>query len=132
MEREGCKLTERTDEHVLKLAMVYSAIEKQSVITAGSIEHSDLNRQVVEKTMLEAFGEVGTDNFSRAEKTVLDIVRTKGRFTVDTFNNGCTRRDQRRNSDSSYHILGEKRSPIEGVETTGAGQKKPYVEMVPL
>jgi hypothetical protein len=74
------KLTARIDEHILKLAIVYSAIKKQSVVTVEALITAISIGQWLQTTALNAFREVGQDPFGRAEKTVLDIVKSKGKM----------------------------------------------------
>ena len=75
------KLTARIDEHVLKLAMVYSAIERQHTITVKALATAITIGEWLQSTALSAFSDVGHDSFSKAEKVVLDIVKTRGKIT---------------------------------------------------
>lgn len=125
------KLTARIDEHILKLAMIYSVIEKKSVFTVEALITAMSIGKWLQATTLNAFTDIGKDSFGRGEKVVLDLVREK-------------RRMYRRYLQQWVHkkgINGEMLGRIitslvknghlgEGVETTQSGQKKPWVEYV--
>ena len=62
------RLTARIDEHILKLAMVYSAIEKRTVISKAALTTAIKIGKWLQDVSLQAFSEVGKDSFSRAKR----------------------------------------------------------------
>ena len=75
------KLTGRIDEHILKLAMVYVAIEKQSVLTCDALVTALLIGKWLQATTLKAFGDVGKDSFGRGKEVVLGLRKFKNAST---------------------------------------------------
>ena len=59
--------------------MVYSAVEMQSLITETALTTAISIGNWLQRVALDAFGNVGRDSFSKAEKIVLDIVRRRGK-----------------------------------------------------
>jgi hypothetical protein len=129
------RLTARIDEHILKLAMLYSAIEKRTVISKGALTVAIELGKWLEDVSLRAFSEVGKDSFSRGEKVVLDVVKSQP--------NGRMYRRYLQQWVHKKGINGEILTRIvntlvrnghlkEGVDKTSSGHERPWVEYVPL
>ena len=122
------KLTARIDEHVLKLAIVYSAIRKQPVITADALVTAILIGKWLQRVSLNAFSEVGRDAFSRGERIVLDIVKSKGAMYRRYLQQWVHKKGI--NGELLTRIITsllKNGHLIEGVKETGSGQKSPWV-----
>ena len=77
-------LTARTFEHILKIALVYSALAEEEKIGPQSLATAIAIGEWLEKTSLRLFGDVGLDPFSKAENIILGRIKTKGReYTRD-------------------------------------------------
>jgi hypothetical protein len=127
------KLTGRIDEHILKLAMVYSAINKKSIFTVDALERAILIGKWLQATTLNAYVDVGGDSFSRGERVVLDLVKAKGRMYRRYLQQWVHKNGI--NGEMLTRIIASliKNGQLrEGAEVTGAGQKRPWVEYVPL
>ena len=125
-------LTARTFEHILKIALVYSALAEEEKISPQSLATAIAIGEWLEKTSLRLFGDIGLDRFSKAENIILGRLKTKkGReYTRDLQQwtskqgvNGRLFRDVIRTLFDNGHIgCGE--------EHTIAGRKRPYVEII--
>lgn len=123
------QLTARTFEHIQKIALVYSVLAGEDAIGQESLLTAINVGTWLERNSLRVFGDVGLDYFSKAEKDVLDILRkTKKRMW---------RRDLQRlafkkniNGEQFGRVLRALESNDRigaGVETSGAGQHRPWV-----
>jgi Bifunctional DNA primase/polymerase, N-terminal/Protein of unknown function (DUF3987)/Primase C terminal 1 (PriCT-1) len=73
-------LTARIQEHIQKIAVVYSTLAGEATITAPTLATAITIGEWLEKTILRLFENVGLDTFSKAELTVLKIVRDRKRI----------------------------------------------------
>jgi hypothetical protein len=126
------KLTARIDEHILKLAMIYSAIEKKSTITRDALITAISIGRWLQTVTLDVFSEVGHSSFSRAEKIVIDIVKPKRRM----YRRSLQQRVYKKGIDGEtltrvISSLVKNGHFKEGKETTGSGHERPWVEYVP-
>ena len=69
------KLTARIDEHVLKLAMLYSAIEKKRVLTREAFVVAISIGKWLQSIALDAFSDLGQDRFAKCETKILEALR---------------------------------------------------------
>lgn len=74
----SANLTARIFEHVLKVALVYSALGEEKKISAKSLATAIAIGEWLQGNILRLFGDVGLDQFSKAEKVILEIVKAKG------------------------------------------------------
>jgi Primase C terminal 1 (PriCT-1)/Protein of unknown function (DUF3987)/Bifunctional DNA primase/polymerase, N-terminal len=126
------KLTARIDEHTLKLAMVYSAIEKESVITEEALATAIKIGKWLQQVTLNAFGDVGQDYFSRAEKIVLDVVKAKGKIYRRYLQQWVHKKGI--NGEILTRVITSlvKNGQLkEGKETMSSGQERPWVAYIP-
>jgi len=75
---KSANLTARIFEHVLKVALVYSALGEEKKISAKSLATAIAIGEWLQSNVLRLFGDVGLDQFSKAEKVILEIVKAKG------------------------------------------------------
>jgi hypothetical protein len=131
-ERER-KLTARIDEHVLKLAMIYSAIEKQVAITVEALVIAISIGKWLQGVASNAFSDVGHDSFSRAEKIVIEIVKSKGRMYRRYLQQWVHKKGI--NGDLLTRVINslvKNGHLFEGADVSASGQKRPWVECVPV
>ena len=126
------KLTARIDEHTLKLAMIYSAIEKESAITESALTTAIKIGKWLQQVTLNAFSDVGQDYFSRAEKIVLDIVKTKGQIYRRYLQQWVHKKGINGEVLSRVITSLVKNGQIkEGKQTMPSGQERPWVGYIP-
>jgi len=71
-------LTNRMPDHIVKIAMVYSALEKTRVITPDSIAAAIFVGDYLEKITHRLFGEVTLTNAGRVEQMIINRLKAKG------------------------------------------------------
>ncbi len=125
------QLTARIDEHILKIALVYSAIKKESELTCGSLVTAISIGKWLQSVALDAFSEVGHTAFSKAENVVLRIVRKHKRI----YRRYLQQRVYKFGIDGDVlnrviQSLVKNGQLIEGKETMGSGHQRPWVEYV--
>jgi len=127
------KLTARIDEHILKLAMVYSAVEKKSLITLDALITAISIGRWLQATTLEVFSEVGHSSFSRAEKIVIDVVKSKGKIYRRVLQQRVFKKSI--DGDTLTRVITAlvKNGHLkEGKDKTISGHERPWVEYVPV
>ena len=81
------KLTARIDEHILKLALVYSAIGKQRVLTPEAFLKAISIGKWLQSVALNAFNDLGQDRFAKCEGKILEALKAAKNRRM------CTRAD---------------------------------------
>jgi hypothetical protein len=125
-------LTARIQEHIQKIAVVYSTLARETTITAPTLATAITIGEWLEKTILLLFENVGLDAFSKAELTVLKIVRDRKRIPRRALQqivskrgiNGKTFGEVLKSLQANGHI-------IEFPETTPSGQTSKILAYVP-
>jgi hypothetical protein len=125
-------LTARIQEHIQKIAVVYSTLAGESEISAPTLATAIAIGEWLEKTILRLFENVGLDTFSKAELTVLKIVKHRQRIPRRTLQqlvskkgiNGKLFGDVLKSLAANGHI-------VEFLETTPSGQVSKIVAYVP-
>jgi hypothetical protein len=125
-------LTARIQEHIQKIAVVYSTLAGESDISAPTLVTAIAIGEWLETTTLRLFENVGLDPFSKAELTVLKIVKHRQRIPRRTLQqlvskkriNGKLFGDVLKSLDANGHI-------VEFPETTPSGQVSKIVAYVP-
>jgi Protein of unknown function (DUF3987) len=126
------KLTARIDEHILKLAMVYSAIEKKSTITREALITAISIGRWLQTVTLDVFSEVGHSSFSRAEKIVIDVVKSKRRMYRRYLQQWVHKKGVDGDTLSKVITSLVKNGQLgEGADITTSGHKRPWVEYIP-
>jgi hypothetical protein len=72
------QLTSRIDEHVLKIALVYSAVFGETKITRKALAIAIAIGRWLQASTLSIFGDVGLDSFTKAQKEILKVVEKRG------------------------------------------------------
>jgi hypothetical protein len=75
MTERSRKLTARIDEHILKLAMVYSAIEKKAAITTDALVTAISVGQWLQANTLRAYVDVGADQLGQCERAIIETLK---------------------------------------------------------
>jgi hypothetical protein len=112
--------------------MVYSALAGETSISAPALATAIAIGEWLQNTILQLFETVGLDSFSRAELTVLKIVREKKRFPRRLLQqivskkriNGKLFADVLKTLEANGHI-------VEFPETTSSGQITKIIAYVP-
>jgi hypothetical protein len=125
-------LTARIQEHIQKIAMVYATLAGEALISARTLATAITIGEWLEKTILRLFEDVGLDAFSRAEQTVLKIVRDRRRIPRRGLQQMVSKRgingrlfgDVLKSLAANEHI-------VEFPETTASGQISKIVAYVP-
>jgi hypothetical protein len=125
-------LTARIQEHIQKIAVVYSTLAFETQISAPTLATAITIGEWLEKTILRLFENVGLDAFSKAELTVLKIVRDRKRIPRRALQqmvskrgiNGKTLGEVLKSLEANGHI-------IEFSETTPSEQISKIVAYVP-
>lgn len=125
-------LTERIQEHIQKIAVVYSALAFETTISAPTLATAITIGEWLQNTILRLFENVGLDSFSKAELTVLKIVRERNRIPRRALQqiiskkgiNGKLFGDVLKTLEANGHI-------IEWPETTSSGQVSKIVVYLP-
>jgi hypothetical protein len=116
-------LTARIQEHIQKIALVYSALAFETSISAPTLATAIAIGEWLQSTILRLFENVGLDAFSKAESTVLKIVRERKRIPRRVLQqivskkgiNGKLFADVLKTLEANGHI-------VEFPETTSSGQ----------
>lgn len=122
-------LTARIFEHILKIALVYSALGGEQKISATSLAIAIAIGEWLQGNALRLFGDVGLDQFSKAERVILEIVKARGsiyrrelqQLTFKKLINGELFGRALRTLEVNGHVT------ISEIETM-AGRKRPIVE----
>ena len=130
---KAADLTSRTFEHVLKISLVYSVLASERKISALSLATAISTGAWLESNALRLFGDAGLDQFGRAERMVLEILRKSK-------NGRMFRRDLQQlaakkgiNGETFGRVLKamEANEHVRmGYYTTGAGHSRPTVEHI--
>jgi hypothetical protein len=130
---KAADLTSRTFEHVLKISLVYSVLASERKISALSLATAISIGAWLESNVLRLFGDAGLDQFGRAERMVLEILRKSK-------NGRMFRRDLQQlaakkgiNGETFGRVLKamEANEHVRmGYYTTGAGHSRPTVEHI--
>jgi hypothetical protein len=127
------KLTARIDEHITKLALVYSIIKKQSAIDDDALLTAIKIGKWLNAIALNAFSGVGVNPFSKAEKTVLDIVKSKRKMYRRYLQQWVYKKGIDGDLlDRVIRSLVKNGHLTEGKEMTGSGRERPWVEYIQL
>ena len=76
----AANLTARIFEHVLKIALVYSALGREEKISVRSLATAIAIGEWLQGNVLRLFGDVGLDQFTKAEKVILEILKSRRRM----------------------------------------------------
>lgn len=125
-------LTARIQEHIQKIAVVYSTFAGETAISAPTLATAITLGEWLEKTILRLFESVGLNTFSKAELTVLKIVKDRQRILRRTLQqivskkkiNGKLFADVLKTLEANGHI-------IELSETTPSGQTSKLIVYLP-
>jgi Bifunctional DNA primase/polymerase, N-terminal/Primase C terminal 1 (PriCT-1)/Protein of unknown function (DUF3987) len=125
-------LTARIHEHIQKIAVVYSALANEFTISAPTLATAIAIGEWLQNTILRLFENVGLDTFSKAELTVLKIVRERNRIPRRALQqivskkgiNGKLFGDVLKTLEANGHC-------IELPETTSSGQTSKIIVYIP-
>jgi hypothetical protein len=125
------QLTARIDEHIIKFAVVYSAINKQERIVCDALVTAISIGKWLQSVALNAFSEVGHSAFSKAETVVLRFLKKHKRI----YRRDLQQRVYKFGIDGDVlnrviQSLVKNGHAAEGNETMASGQHRPWVEYI--
>ena len=128
----AANLTARIFEHVLKIALVYSALGGEEKISAKSLATAIAIGEWLQGNVLRLFGDVGLDQFTKAEKVILEILKSRRRMWRRDLQQAASKKkingklfgEVLRSLEANGHVK-------QGESESLSGQKRPFVEYIP-
>jgi hypothetical protein len=74
-QQKAAELTSRVFEHTLKIAVVYSALEGKTTITADALARAVALGGWLQSNTLRMFDDIGLDHFGKCERIILDLLK---------------------------------------------------------
>ena len=128
----AANLTARIFEHVLKIALVYSALGGEEKISAKSLATAIAIGEWLQGNVLRLFGDVGLDQFTKAEKVILEILKPRRRMWRRDLQQAASKKkingklfgEVLRSLEANDHVK-------QGESESLSGQKRLFVEYIP-